>query len=67
MIIFSLAILSDMTFFAFETYLNLLGTIIYPADIYAGITCAYSVNRGALCGLQRNLIQNLHVLLMCMR
>ena len=22
----------------------------------AGITCAFSVNRGALCGLQRNLI-----------
>ena len=34
---------------------------------YAGITCAYSVNRGALCGLQRNLIQNLHVLLMYVR
>ena len=34
--------------------------------VNAGITCAYSVNRGALCGLQRNLIQNLHVLLMYM-
>ena len=34
---------------------------------FAGITCAYSVNRGALCGLQRNLIPNLHVLLMYVR
>ena len=46
---------------------SLLPRFLLGFSYFAGITCAHSVNRGALCGLQRNLIQNLHVLLMYVR